>query len=189
MTFRLSPPRIATWRRTRTHELADYGVFTVQRHEMEDGAGKPRRAVHCFTCPDWCNVIALTPADEVVMIWQYRFGTDTMTLEVPGGVIDPGEDPALAAERELREESGFAADGFELLVATEPNPALQGNRCFTYLARGARPAFETEFDDLEECEPVLVPLDALPRLLDEGAVTHALVLCGLERLLRRRALR
>ena len=187
MSYTLLPPRIPKWRRRKSQLLADYQVFTVHRHDMEDGAGKPRRAMHTFVCPDWCNVIAVTPADEIVMIWQYRPGTDTMTLEVPGGVIDPSEDPMAAAERELREESGYGASAFELLVATEPNPALQQNRCFTYLARDAQLAFETEFDDLEECETVLVPMSALPRLLDEGAVTHALVLCGLERLLRRGA--
>jgi len=185
MPFVLPEPKIEKWDRATTEPLADYGVFKVVRYGMRDPAGAPRRPVHCFECPDWCNVIARTPNGEIVMIWQYRFGTDSMTLEVPGGVIDPAEEPIAAARRELREESGYEADRFELLSVVEPNPALQGNRCYTFLAHGARLAGETAFDDLEECETVLVPERALGEVIDSGRITHALVVSALETYARR----
>ena len=174
------------WRRTRTELVAEYRVFGIERHEIADGSGKPRMDVNTFRMSDWCNVIALTPDDKLVLVWQYRFGTGEMSLEVPGGVIDPGESPLEAAVRELREESGFEAESFELLTSVEPNPAMQGNLCHAFVARGAVRTSPQQFDELEELEVVLVDLADLPSLLDERVIRHALVVSALETFLRRR---
>ena len=165
------------------HPISDHGVFRVERLVYEK-TPLPRD-IFVFTCPDWCNVIAETPEGEVVFVWQYRHGTDQLSLEIPGGVIDEGEEPIVAARRELREETGYECESIELLSIVEPNPALQNNRCFTYLARGARPTAETAFDDLEDLETVLVPIAEIPEVLDDGSVTHALVAVALETYLRK----
>ncbi len=183
--FVLPPPRIRPWKRVATRDVSDHRVFRVQSLSMEDGEGKPRRDFTIFACPDWCNVVAITDARELVLIWQYRFGTDALSLEIPGGVVERHEDPRAASRRELVEETGYDAVAVEDLCVVEPNPALQGNRCFTYLARGARLVATTSFDENEECEVVLVPLDALPQLLDDGAIGHSLCRVGLETYLRR----
>lgn len=174
------------WTRRGTTRVASYPVFGVEQHEILDGEGKPRRNVFTFACTDWCNVIARTPNDEIVMIWQYRFGTDSLSLEIPGGVIDPGEEPIAAAKRELSEETGYGAASFRHLSSVAANPAIQSNFCHTFLADGATPLGSTSFDDLEECELCLVPESALPALLDDGTLSHALVVSALETYLRRR---
>ncbi|HEY1694434.1 MAG TPA: NUDIX hydrolase [Polyangiaceae bacterium] len=182
----LPTPALRPWRRRRVEAVGAYRVFDVKRLELEDGQGAARGDAFVFECRDWCNVIALTPEDEVVLVWQYRFGTDAMSLEIPGGVVDPGEAPDHAAKRELLEETGYVADGVELLLVVEPNPALQGNRCHTFVARGARPTAATAFDAQEELETVLVPAARVADLLDGGQVRHALVQGALETFWRRR---
>jgi ADP-ribose pyrophosphatase len=169
----------------RAHPVADHGVFRVERLVYEP-TPLPRD-IFVFAVPDWCNVLAETPEGELVLVWQYRHGTDELSLEVPGGVIDPGEEPIEAARRELKEETGYEADSFELVSVVEPNPALQGNRCFTFLARGARLAGATAFDELEELETVVVPRTDIAALIDDRVVTHALVVVALEVYLRKHA--
>jgi ADP-ribose pyrophosphatase len=182
---RRTPKHIEKLRGRRAHLVGDHGVFKVERLVYEE-TPLPRD-IFVFSCPDWCNVLAETPDGELVLIWQYRFGTDALSLEIPGGVIDPGEEPIAAARRELLEETGYEAESFELVSVVEPNPALQGNRCFTYLARGARPTGQTAFDDLEDLETVVVPARELAELVDEREITHALVVVAIEVYLRKYA--
>jgi 8-oxo-dGTP pyrophosphatase MutT (NUDIX family) len=174
------PPKLAKWRQRRIDAVGSYHVLDVVRVELEDASGQARGAAFTVRCRDWCNVVALTPDDEIVLVWQYRFGTDALSLEIPGGVIDPGEDPLEAAARELFEETGYTAEAFEPLLEVEPNPAIQNNRCFTFLARGARFGGSTRFDPMEELETALLPAARLPELLDSGQVSHALVQAPLE---------
>jgi ADP-ribose pyrophosphatase len=178
---RVVPKALQKLSRLRSEVVSDHGVFRVDRLEYEEIT----RDVFVFSCPDWCNVLAVTEAGQIVMIWQYRFGTDALSLEIPGGVIDPGESPEEAARRELREETGYEADQLELVSVVEPNPALQGNRCYTFLARGARLVGPMSPDEDEELEVALVEEDDLAALIDERHVTHALVVVALETYLRR----
>lgn len=167
--------------------MGSYRVFDVNRITLEDGSGKDRGHAFIMHCRDWCNVIPVTDDGHVVMVWQYRFATDSLSLEIPGGIIEPDEMPALAAARELREETGYEADRYEQLLVVEPNPAMQDNRCFTYVARGARPVAATRFDEMEELETVLVPASHLGDLLDSGQITHGIIVMALQAYLRKGA--
>lgn len=174
------PPKLAKWRQLRRDSVASYRVLEVCRIELEDGGGRSRGEAFTVHCRDWCNVIAVTPDDHVVLVWQYRFGTDALSLEIPGGVIDDGETPLEAARRELHEETGYEAADFEPLLVVEPNPAIQNNRCFSFVARGARRTGVTRFDPMEEIETALVARNRVGALLDSGQITHALVQGPLE---------
>jgi 8-oxo-dGTP pyrophosphatase MutT (NUDIX family) len=179
----MQPKRLKKPAGRRAIAIADHGVFRVERLVYEP---EPLlRDIFVFAVPDWCNVLAETPEGELVMVWQYRHGTDELSLEIPGGVIDPGEAPEHAARRELEEETGYRAESLELVSVVQPNPALQGNSCYTFLARGACPTGTTRFDELEDLETTLVSRSDLPTLIDERVVTHALVIVALELYLRR----
>jgi ADP-ribose pyrophosphatase len=181
MTRLLSPKRLTKLERSATITVADHGVFRIDRATYST---LPHDML-VFGVPDWCNVLAETEGGELVMIWQHRFGTDALSLEIPGGVIDTGEEPLAAARRELREETGYEADSFELVSVVEPNPALQNNKCWTFFARNARLVGDTAFDEVEDLELVLVPKNDIATIIDDGTVTHALVIVALEQYLRR----
>jgi len=174
------PPALEKWRRVRDEGVGSFRVFDVHRLELRDALGRDRGHAFTLRCSDWCNVVAVTPERQIVLVWQYRFGTESISLEIPGGVIDPGEAPEHAALRELREETGYEAASVELLLVVEPNPAIQNNRCYTFVARDARPTAATNFDSMEELETVLLPAARIGDLLDAGQVTHALVQGALE---------
>lgn len=128
---------------------------------------------------DWINIIPITADGELVFIRQFRHGIREVTVEIPGGAVDGRDaDPRTAAERELREETGYAASSWKYLGYVTPNPALQSNRCHTFLATGAYRVGEPCLDPYEQIDVVLVPAAEVARALRDGTVTHGLVLAA-----------
>lgn len=183
---KLPAPKLKKWTREKSDRAGHFRIFSVERHWMRDGSGVSRGDFYVVESPDWCNVVAVTDDDRLVMVWQYRFGSDELSLEIPGGVVDPGETPLESARRELLEETGYEAASIEPLLVVEPNPAIQNNRCHTFVARGARMVAAQSLDIDEEMEVVLVPVSDLPELLDSGTIRHSLVQGALETFLRKR---
>jgi ADP-ribose pyrophosphatase len=130
---------------------------------------------------DWVNVIPVTSGREIVLIRQYRHGTREVTLEIPGGIVEPSNTPEEAARRELREETGYREAEIILLGSVHPNPAFLTNRCYTYVAKDVERVQEQAQDEKEDIEVVVRPLSEVPRLIREGEITHALVLAAFYR--------
>jgi ADP-ribose pyrophosphatase len=129
--------------------------------------------------PDWVNVIAVTPDGHVVLVRQFRYGIDEFSLEIPGGVMEAGEDPVTAGARELREETGYTGTSSRLLGAVHPNPAIQSNTCHFVLVEGATKSHDLEWDTDEEIQVTTQPVDDVLALARSGGIVHGLVLNAL----------
>jgi ADP-ribose pyrophosphatase len=172
------------WRRRSSEIVADCRVFQVRR----DVSVSPHRgSEHDFfvlESPDWINIIPLTPDGEVVMIEQYRHGSEEVTLEIPGGMVDAGESPQAAAEREMLEETGYAATREAVCLGkVRPNPAIHNNWIHTFLARDVSLRQKPVIESTEHTVVRLVPLADIPRLISDGSINHALVVVGFHWLL------
>ncbi|HYE65293.1 MAG TPA: NUDIX hydrolase [Pyrinomonadaceae bacterium] len=169
---------IGPWERVGSENVADCRVFKVRRDWSINPRDGRKHDFYCIEAPDWINIVPLTARDEVVMIEQYRHGTDEVTLEIPGGMVDPGESPLEAAAREMLEETGYMGSAVEFLGKTRPNPAIQNNWIHTFLARNVSFRKAPEFESAEHTVVRLVPLADVPALISNGTINHALVVVG-----------
>lgn len=168
------PP--ARWRTVSEQVLASYRVFDVTQLERQrEDTGHQHRFFRIESV-DWANIIPITVDGDVVMIRQFRQGAGAETLEIPGGLVDAGEDVATAAARELLEETGYQAGDVIALGSVFPNPALFSNRIHSFVATGCRLVGEIENSPSEETTIELVPLDRIDAMLLEGQIDHALVM-------------
>jgi 8-oxo-dGTP pyrophosphatase MutT (NUDIX family) len=164
------------WTTLANEAIQDCRVFSVRRVRARSPRTGDEHDFYAIDASDWVNVVAITPDGCVVMVRQYRHGAERITLETPGGMVDPGETPAQAAARELLEETGYAADELVPLGGVNPNPALFSNRLHGFLARGAHRVSEVRNESTEETHVELVPLAELREAVRAGRVDHALVI-------------
>jgi len=169
---------VKRWRRLESRRVRRCGIFDLDQARFEPPDGADPRWFWILEVPDWINVIPLTPEGDVVMVRQYRFGIDEVTLEIPGGMCDPGEAPADAARRELLEETGCTAAAWTELGWVHPNPPIQDNRCHTFLARDVAFGAAPRPDPDERIETVRVPLAEVSRMIGDRRITHALVVAA-----------
>ncbi|MGI8786404.1 MAG: NUDIX hydrolase [Pyrinomonadaceae bacterium] len=166
------------WTRRASKQIADCRVFRVREDSCERESDGAKHSFFVIENPDWVNVIALTKEKEVVLIEQYRQGTEEITLEIPGGMIDENEPPETAARRELLEETGYDSNEFVFLGKSRPNPAIQTNWMYHFLALDCEKVQETSFDEHESVITKLAPLKEVENLIASGEITHSLVLAG-----------
>ena len=171
---------VREWTRTSSEPADDYRIFKMRR----DVSIHPRTgATHKFVVMegvDWVNVIPITAEGNVVFIEQYRHGIRQRTLEIPGGMVDTGETPAQAASRELLEETGYAGAKAVELGWIHPNPAIQENRCWSYLVRPTKKIGPAQTEGSEDIATIEVPLADVPRLIAARRITHALVVVAFQ---------
>lgn len=165
-----------SWTVTHRSDAIDYKIFSARIHRAHHPASGRTGDFSIIDSPNWVNVIALTPDDEVIMVRQYRHGTERVTLEIPGGLVDPGEDFLSAGLRELAEETGYTTDDAVLMGMTEPNPAFMNNRCGLVVARNVTRTSAQALDPNEVIDVVSHPLADIPRLVANGQITHTLVI-------------
>jgi len=168
----------SSWKRLSARTVSDHRILRLREDLYRFEPADVEREFVVIEAPDWVNVVALTDELDVVLIRQFRHGVGCVTLEIPGGVVDEGEEPAECALRELREETGYSAGRAEGVGVVWPNPAIQDNSCHVFLARGARRVGVPRPDPLERIEVVTTPLARIPALIREGKIRHALVIAA-----------
>jgi 8-oxo-dGTP pyrophosphatase MutT (NUDIX family) len=129
---------------------------------------------------DWVIVVARTTAGELILVRQFRWGADELTWELPGGIIDAGEDPVAAGLRELQEETGYQAERGRVIGHCRPNPAILNNFCHIVLAEDAELHQDgTDWDEHEEMEVRALPESTVLQWAKDSRIGHALALTGL----------
>jgi ADP-ribose pyrophosphatase len=162
--------------------LSDCRVFKVRRDRSSRSVEDELYEFYCIEAPDWVNIIPLTAGGDVVMIEQFRHGTEEITLEIPGGMVDPGESPSVAASREMVEETGFGATNIRNLGQSRPNPAIQNNWIHTFVAHDVEIREQPQHHATEHTSVRLVRLKEVPGLIADGTITHALVIAAFYKL-------
>lgn len=127
----------------------------------------------------WVNVVACTDKKEIILIRQYRFGTDRVELEIPGGTVNDGETPLEGGLRELLEETGYAGENGRIIGKVCPNPAIQNNFCYTVLVENVHQIAKPHLDEMEDIEVLTVPEEIAFDYIRDGTINHGLVQNGL----------
>ena len=167
------------WRVLADEHLQHCKVFDVHRSTMQSPRTGDPHPFYRIESPAWVNVVALTASDDLVMVRQFRQGSREVTLEIPGGLVDPGESPEQAGARELLEETGYRAGRLESLGSINPNPALFSNRVHMQVALDCEPSAAIQNGATEETAVELLPLAELHPMLRSGGIDHALVVAAL----------
>ena len=135
-----------------------------------------KKEFYRFNFPDWVNIVAMTPERKMILIRQFRYGTQREEIEIPGGMVNVGELPLDAGCRELLEETGYAGRDARIIGKVCPNPALQRNYCYTVLIEEVERVSNPNFDEMEEIACSLHTESEVRRLIASGRIDHGLVL-------------
>jgi 8-oxo-dGTP pyrophosphatase MutT (NUDIX family) len=152
--------------------LVERWWMTLREDRVRLPSGHVLDEYHVAEYPDWACALALTPDGHAVLVEQYRYGIDRVSLELPAGALDPGEDPLAAARRELREETGYEADRWTRLGRCAVEPGRHTNWGHVFVAEGARRVGLPLLDAAEDLAVRLVPVAGLVALVEGERIVH-----------------
>ncbi len=117
-------------------------------------------------------IVAFTPDEQVVLVRQYRYGSDSVGLEIPAGMLEPEEDPRVCAARELLEETGYEAGSMHLLADYTIEPVRSSARAYIFMASGVQRVAEPQPEQTECIEVELVPVETFAAMLEDGRIDN-----------------
>ena len=149
--------------------------LTARRDKVQLPNGKINDAYYCLEYPDWINVIAETTDGQLILEKQYRHALGIVSTEICGGVVEQGETPLHAAQRELREETGFGGGVWREFMVLSPNPSTSNNYCHTFLAKGVTKVSGQSLDEFENLSYFLKSKSEVLQMLKQGQFVQALM--------------
>jgi ADP-ribose pyrophosphatase len=152
---------------------------TLRSDKCEMPDGRIVEQYYVLEYPNWANAVALTEDNKIIMVRQYRHAANIVSLEIPGGVIEEGEDPEAGMLRELLEETGYEFDSIELISTVYANPSTANNKTFCYLAKGGKKVQEQSLDEHEELIVEEYTIAEVKQLLADNKIAQALHCTGL----------
>lgn len=164
------------WECTHSEPGPDILLFRARYNWMRNPRNDTTLKALVLEGNDWVNVAAVTPAGKIVIVRQFRFGTSRTTSELPAGLVEPDEAPLAAAQRELREETGYTTEDWIPLGSVDANAAFLNNQCHLWLARNAVKTAETALDASEDILVEELSLDELREEIRAGHFSNALSL-------------
>jgi ADP-ribose pyrophosphatase len=170
---------IEKWRKLASKYLVKEKWATLRVDTCELPNGSIKDDYYVLEYPNWANAIAVTKENKILMVRQYRFAAEIVSLEVPGGVVDDGEEPEAGIIRELKEETGYTFADCELIATLYPNPATSNNKTFTYFLTGGIKTHEQHLDEHEILNVEEYTVEEIKALLRDNKIDQALHVAAL----------
>lgn len=170
---------VHAWEVLKETGLVKCPIFELVSRRMRHPVRESEADFYVLKTNDWVNVIPVTPEWEIVMVRQYRFGIESDSWEIPGGIMDEGEDPVTAGLRELKEETGYVAKTCSQIGKVAANPAILDNTCHFVWAEAVELKAQVDLDEHEEIETRAFPVDEVYAMAHRGEIKHSLVVAAL----------
>jgi ADP-ribose pyrophosphatase len=171
------------WLTRKDKKVFETAIFDLHQIERAPDTGESSGEFYVLNAPEWINVIPLTPQRQIILVEQYRHGIDEVTLEIPGGMVDPGEEPLLSAQRELEEETGYSSNSWVSLGKVSSNPAILSNFTHLYLASNCRKTSEQSTSRFEDIAVHIIDLDRFLDYVRTGHIHHSIVVSAVAKFL------
>jgi ADP-ribose pyrophosphatase len=171
------------WHTTTKQIIYETKIFSLEEHQRAEEQSDNHGIFYVVNAPSWINVVAITTDNKFILVEQFRHGSGKFEIEIVGGDTESGEDPQVAAIRELREETGYVpspTSEIKLIGTTKPNPAFMTNTCYTFLVTNAVQHSPQQFDEFERIKVSLVSYEELMEMIRNGTIDHALVLVAIQ---------
>lgn len=173
----------SAWGILKDKKVFETPIFSLHQLSLDPENQESTHPFYILNAPEWINIIALTPDDDIVLVEQYRAGIHDVTLEIPGGMVDGVESPLESAKRELLEETGFASSDWEFLGKTSSNPAILSNFTHLFLAKNCKQVSEQQPDGSEDIKIHKLQISKFFELVQNGTIHHAIVLAAVSKFL------
>ena len=170
------------WKKLRSEFVADLKIFKARFDFLINPRNQKEVKVSVLDAQDAVNIAAFTADQKVLLVKQYRFGSEELSMEFPGGFVDEGEDLLAAAKRELKEETGYSSNNWTYVGWVYANPVFMNSKIHHYVADHIQQDGETDFDDEEDIEHLLLSVKEMKQAVLRNEITHPHTIAALTKL-------